>query len=215
MNNISNFLVKIDHFCDYFPFVSSITNVVNLFQKCVILPFIDEATILSNHYYKHIDEKSFVRCFLLIIPIVGNILVGIYDLSKKKDDDINKKPPISPSSPLKTPSTIEKENMRLLLEKDANTEIRVPIGKPFSIELWHSSSTGHSSWEVSQVPSFINQVDTYINYQDHSPGLCGGGDNYGFVFEPKAPGIGSIIMKLPCSFDKNREVEETFTIIAE
>jgi len=47
------------------------------------LPFIDKATIASNHYYKHIDEKSFVRCFLLVIPIIGNMIIGIYDFSKK------------------------------------------------------------------------------------------------------------------------------------
>lgn len=100
MNNISNtsnIFVKTDCFCDYVPFVSSITNLVDLFQKCVVLPFIecvvlpfiDNATITSNHYYKHINEKSFVRCFLLVIPVIGNLIVGIYDLYKKKHDDDN------------------------------------------------------------------------------------------------------------------------------
>lgn len=86
MNSISNCLVKTDHFCDYIPFVSSITNLVDLFQKCVVLPFMDKETISSSHYYKHINEKSFARCFLLIIPVIGNVIIGIYDFSKKKDD---------------------------------------------------------------------------------------------------------------------------------
>ncbi|HEY4832303.1 MAG TPA: hypothetical protein VIH61_07070 [Waddliaceae bacterium] len=87
MNDISNLLVKIDHFCDYIPLVSSVTNLVDLFQKCVVLPFMDKTTIVSNHYYKHINEKSFVRCFLLVIPVIGNIIIGICVFSKKKHDD--------------------------------------------------------------------------------------------------------------------------------
>ena len=175
----------------------------------------DKSKIASSHYYKHINEKSFVRCFLLVIPVIGNIIVGVYDFSKKKDDGTKiESPNIPPSPPLKTPSKINKGNVQLL-EEDANKEIRVPIGKPFSIELWHSPTTGHSSWKISQVPSFINQVASYVNDQDHPPDFCGGGDNYGFVFEPKEPGMGSIIMKLPCSFDESRAVEKTFTITAE
>lgn len=86
MNSISNYLVKTDNFCDYIPVVSSITNLVDLFQKCVVLPFMDKEAISSSHYYKYINEKSFARCFLLIIPVIGNIIIGIYDFSKKKDD---------------------------------------------------------------------------------------------------------------------------------
>lgn len=85
MNIIRNCLVKTDDFCDYIPVISSITNLVNLFQKCVVLPFIDKATISSNHYYKHINEKSFVRCLFLVIPVIGNMIVGIYDFTKNNE----------------------------------------------------------------------------------------------------------------------------------
>jgi hypothetical protein len=87
MNTVSNFLVKTDCLCDYVPLVSSATNLVDLFQKCVVLPLMDKSKIASSHYYKHLDQKSFFRCFLLVIPVVGNIIVGIYDFSKKKCDD--------------------------------------------------------------------------------------------------------------------------------
>lgn len=211
MNGINNLLVKTDHFCDCTPF-SPITNLVNLFLKCVVLPFVGKTTIESNHYYKHMNEKSFIRCFSLLIPGAG-IIVGIYDFSKKKRDHIKIESPNGPPSPpIKTPPKTNKGNIRLL-EKDANKEIRVPIGNPFSIELFYSPSTGHHSWEISQIPSFINLVDKYVNYQDHDPDCCGDGDDYGFVFEPKTSGTGSIIMKMPC-FDERRTVEKTFTIIA-
>jgi|GEM_PF-4640308 len=78
MQGINHLLVKTDQFCDQVPFVSSITNLVDLFQKCVVLPFINEETIASNHYWKHINEKSYVRCFVLIVPVIGNIFIGIF-----------------------------------------------------------------------------------------------------------------------------------------
>jgi hypothetical protein len=87
MNSVNNFLVKTDCFCDYVPLVSSVTNFVDLFQKCVVLPLMDKSKIASSYYYKHLDQKSFLLCFLLVIPVIGNIIVGIYDFSKKKHDD--------------------------------------------------------------------------------------------------------------------------------
>lgn len=79
MSEISSLLVKTDLVCDYFVPLTPITNLVDIFLKCVVLPCMDEATIGSNHYYKHINEKSFARCFLLIIPVIGSIIIGIYD----------------------------------------------------------------------------------------------------------------------------------------
>ena len=44
MDNINGYLlVNIDNRCDYVPVISSATNFVDLFQKCVVLPFIDKA----------------------------------------------------------------------------------------------------------------------------------------------------------------------------
>lgn len=80
---ISHYLVKIDQFSDPIPFASTITNLVVLFQKCVILPFLSKATIQANHYYKHIDDKSFFRCLVLLVPVIGNVIVRIYDFSNQ------------------------------------------------------------------------------------------------------------------------------------
>jgi hypothetical protein len=56
-------------------------------QNCTKSSLIDKSKIASSYYYKHLDQKSFLRCFLLVIPVIGNIIVGIYDFSKKKHDD--------------------------------------------------------------------------------------------------------------------------------
>lgn len=66
------------------PLVSSATNLINLFQKCIVLPLTDNSKIASNYYCKRLDQKSFLRCFLLVIAV---IVVGIYDFSMKKTVD--------------------------------------------------------------------------------------------------------------------------------
>lgn len=86
MSSINIFLVKVDCVCDYVPVVSTVTNFFDLFQKCVILPFTQKETIEANHYYKHLNQKSFARCILLMLPLVGNIIIGIYDFTHKKGD---------------------------------------------------------------------------------------------------------------------------------
>lgn len=73
-------LIKIDTFADYIPVVSTVTNLVDLFFKAVVLPTIEK----KNHYYTHIDDKSVLRCLILLIPILGNLIVAIYDLTREQ-----------------------------------------------------------------------------------------------------------------------------------
>lgn len=79
----TNFLVKTDNICDYIPVISTATNLSYLFQKTVVIPFASDETIVNDHYYQYINEKSFARCITLLIPVVGNIVVGLYDLSRR------------------------------------------------------------------------------------------------------------------------------------
>lgn len=99
----------------------------------------------------------------------------------------------------------------------SNQENQVPVGKPFSIELWHSWTTGHKPWEISQLPSFIKHLNKHVKSQNPppDPDICGSGTDHVFVFEPKEPGRGDIVMRLPdLSGSDARTVEERFTIIA-
>ncbi len=47
------------------------------------IAFKSEATINNHPSYKHIKDKSIFRCILLLIPVLGNLIVGIYDASRK------------------------------------------------------------------------------------------------------------------------------------
>jgi hypothetical protein len=79
VNTVNNFFVKADNLCDYIPTVSTLSNLIDLFQKYVILPFISNQTIDNSHYYTHLKNKSILRSIVLLIPVIGNVIVGIYD----------------------------------------------------------------------------------------------------------------------------------------
>lgn len=64
---------------DYVPIVSTVVNLTNLFVKCVILPMSKAESINRSHYFTHVQDKSYIRCLTLLIPILGNIVVALYD----------------------------------------------------------------------------------------------------------------------------------------
>lgn len=67
---IDDLRVKIDRAADCIPGLSTVTNLVDLFQKTVVAPKISH----KDHYYQLLEKKSVVRCVLLAIPIVGQML---------------------------------------------------------------------------------------------------------------------------------------------
>lgn len=113
-------------------------------------------------------------------------------------------------------SSVKHQDSIRLLEKHAGKEIRVPVGKSFAIQLWHSDSTGYNPWCISQIPSFITPIASQcIDRGHYSPDICGDGDDYEFTFEPNEPGKGNIVMQLPWSYDAGQTIEKIFTIIAD
>lgn len=70
-----------DRVCDYVPVISTITNLVDLFEKCV-LRFCckPESPKLDNRYFSHIKDKSKLRCVILFVPFLGNIIIAVWDL---------------------------------------------------------------------------------------------------------------------------------------
>lgn len=87
VNNIRYFFVKKDNFCDYIPVISTASNLFDIFQKTLYVDNLDKKTINNDHYYKHLKQKSNLRCIILLIPIFGNIAIGIYDFVTWKYHD--------------------------------------------------------------------------------------------------------------------------------
>lgn len=93
VSSIASPLVSLDTLMDYIPVVSTLTNLVDLFQKCLVVPFMHEKYIHTSHYFTHIKNKSFARCAVLLLPVVGNIVIILYDLAglKVRNDQKNEK----------------------------------------------------------------------------------------------------------------------------
>ena len=76
-NSITYNSFQVREYFDYVPVVSTITNIVDLYRKCVMDS--GEQTAPINRYYTHLQQKSYARCIALLIPIVGNLIVALYD----------------------------------------------------------------------------------------------------------------------------------------
>ena len=76
--------VYMDIFSDYVPVLSTVTNLIDIFQKVVFVPFMNEKYVEKSHYYTHLKNKSFQRCFLLLFPGLGNIVIIAYDITSLK-----------------------------------------------------------------------------------------------------------------------------------
>jgi hypothetical protein len=87
IKSTDNFLKITDTFCDYVPFVSTATNFVDLAQKFIVMKLIEPAIRKSSRYYTHLHNKSAIRCIILLIPMIGNIVFVIYDFLNKKYND--------------------------------------------------------------------------------------------------------------------------------
>lgn len=82
----SRMLINIDMFFDYVPFFSTMSNLVNIFQKCVVIPFISDEYLKESHYFSYIKDKEYLRCIFLLVPILGNLVViGVDSTSNRRD----------------------------------------------------------------------------------------------------------------------------------
>ena len=67
--------VEWDEVCNFIPGISTVTNLVDIIQKLALF-FKKESVIAEDSYYTLLDQKSFLDCALLMIPVIGNIWIG-------------------------------------------------------------------------------------------------------------------------------------------
>jgi len=80
------YFVELDENADFIPFVSTVTNVSDLVLKGA-LNLMDQKRLseaLKSHFLKHIYDKSTLRSITLLIPILGNGIVYLYDVKTGK-----------------------------------------------------------------------------------------------------------------------------------
>ena len=79
-----NKLTKTTEFFDYVPVISTFKSLADLFTNYVILPKKTQIEIYQHHYYRLVDAKSVKRMLMLTVPVIGNIVVALYDLTHQK-----------------------------------------------------------------------------------------------------------------------------------
>lgn len=77
-------LIEADQLCDYIPFLSTVTNLVDLFLKYVIL---ETEENYANPLYTYLQDKNTLRCLTLLVPVLGNVLIAIFDVLQPSSHD--------------------------------------------------------------------------------------------------------------------------------
>lgn len=72
-----DFRIDLDRFCDFIPITSTVTNLIDLFQKHAYSAVEKTGASRQNSYWSYIGNKDNLRCILLAIPFF-NIPVAIY-----------------------------------------------------------------------------------------------------------------------------------------
>lgn len=86
MRPITTLMSEVDNICDYIPVISTVSNLVNLFEKCAVVPCISKES--RTHYWSHIKFKEIARCLFLLIPVISNIYYFVTDyLDYEKDKE--------------------------------------------------------------------------------------------------------------------------------
>ena len=75
----NNYSLEINNNLDYIPIISTINSLTYLFKRCIISSIQKNVSILNKHHFDNLHKKSFSRSLLLLVPVLGNITVGIYD----------------------------------------------------------------------------------------------------------------------------------------
>ncbi len=81
--NQRNPLVAFDQKLEYVPFISTFLSISNLFLKYVSIPRYPQREPIKKDYYTYICQKSLLRCAIIAIPIFGNLVIAIYDITTK------------------------------------------------------------------------------------------------------------------------------------
>ncbi len=70
--------IQWDQTVDRLPFLSTATNLLDIFIKCV-LSLVGTEIIAKNRYYTYLNDKSFSKCVVLLFPFFGSILIFLHE----------------------------------------------------------------------------------------------------------------------------------------
>jgi hypothetical protein len=153
---ISSALIFIDKKSNYVPISSTLTNSVNLIEKIFVLPLFPKETIKNNRYFSHINNKRFSKCFLLLIPGLGNFIYVSYKMLRS-----NPKVAQSNDSTLPIPADLKKEKeeqayVQKILKRIKNTY--------FNIDVINALKLDGINHEQVALAALAKVSSSYVNY---------------------------------------------------
>lgn len=176
INNVSNFLIKVDQFCDYVPLLSILTNQIDLLQKLILdLPI--NLEVKKNHYFKYISEKNTFRCALLTIPLIGNIVVILGDLFhtfpalKKQNKDLTESQENQKVNQKENQNTKQETNIKDIeqieqdVEQQGGKEV-IPLQKSVNTNHKTESESKFLSESTLDSPQKIKTLETVVKTND-------------------------------------------------
>lgn len=173
--SVSRCFIEMDKVCDNIPVVSTITNLIGLFQKYVLFPPLGPCCCAcgwwSNRYVRHLQKKHFARYIILLIPIFGNLCVGIYDFIAHKKycnkkfvlKEIQKNPSALKYASSKLKNDIEV--VRSAIQKHPKAfeyaSVRLKDDKGFVLEALHIEKRKYL--EITDVPRLRHRISQFVS----------------------------------------------------
>ena len=112
---IDNTLDRLNQVVDYVPVISTLHSMVSLYYKYVVIPSCSEEDLKGNHYFKNLQEKSTYHYLTALVPVLGNVLLLIYDIYLFLIEENQKIPSIHA-----TLATVGNINIPILLDEEVD-----------------------------------------------------------------------------------------------
>ena len=74
----ANSLVQVSRVCEYIPVISGFAALGELIARA-ILKGVEAKNLSNDRYYEHITNKELWRILVLLIPVIGTVIVAIYN----------------------------------------------------------------------------------------------------------------------------------------
>lgn len=75
---------------EYVPVVSTFRSLGSIYDKWVHLPQMTLETISKSRYYTHLKDTSYFRHIVLLVPVIGNITIFIFDVVRPSKPKVGK-----------------------------------------------------------------------------------------------------------------------------
>lgn len=114
--------------CDYIPVVSTVTSIISLVGRRAISEAQRKEVFGSKEReFKDLEKHSLFRRLVLLVPVIGNFIIGLYDLTHrapKQDVGVGERPHGPEPERIKLPPS--KENLERTLDAMSSKPDRQP-----------------------------------------------------------------------------------------